>query len=285
MIWLYSTLMVITKFLSNYGRDSNRSIRFHCSGGGYCMGHAIMYMETYQMMINHLRSEHNIRAGILSLEYSLTPENVWPKARDEALEAYRYLTDTIGIPSSKIIFAGESAGGNLAATMLLSIKSQEQLQQPAGAALLSPWVDLTINQPSFATNRSDILSPKHISKFVPYYIPNYDILDDESRLASIRNPLISPLYGEFNGTCPIFLAYGDKELLGASIENFKLNLERDGCNLTTLKGDDALHIWLVYRLLAPSKEIYERDCKKLIDWMAAICKNRQNVHATDDQSV
>lgn len=239
------------------------------------MGHARMYMETFQLIITHLRNEHNIRASILSLEYSLSPENVWPKARDEAMDAYRYLVDTLGIPSSKIIFAGDSAGGNLAATTLLTLKSQlnneQHLSLPAGVALLSPWIDLTINQPSFAINRKDILSRTQIAKYVPYYIPNYENLDDESRSSLIRNPFISPLYGDFSGTCPIFLAYGEKELLRTSIENLKLNLENDGCNVTTLKGENALHVWLVYSLLAESKEVYVRDCKSFINWMASVC--------------
>ncbi|KAJ6627577.1 Acetyl-hydrolase [Pseudolycoriella hygida] len=246
-------------------------------GGGYCMGHPLMYMETFQFIIDQLRKEHNIRASILSLDYSLSPEHVWPKARDEAMDAYRYLVKTIGIPPSKIIFAGDSAGGNLAATMLLTIKGQasgdqEYLSLPAGVALLSPWIDLTINQPSFAQYRNDILSRTQVAKFVPYYIPNYDKLDEESRISMIKNPLISPLYGDFTGACPIFLAYGDKELLRTSIENMKSNLERDGCNVTTLKGEDALHIWLVSRLMSLSRQIFEKDCKTLINWMASICK-------------
>lgn len=241
------------------------------------MGHAKMYMETFQLIVNHLRSEHNIRASILSLEYSLSPESVWPKARDEAMDAYRYLVHTVGISSSKIIFAGDSAGGNLAASMLLTLKGQlndeqEHLPLPAGIALLSPWVDLTINQPSFATYREDILSRIQIAKYTPFYLPNYDNLDEESRLSLIRNPLISPLYGDFSGTCPIFLAYGEKELLRTSIENLKLSLENDGCSLTTLKGDDALHIWLVNSLMASSKEVFEKDCKTFINWMASLCQ-------------
>ncbi|KAG4073875.1 hypothetical protein HA402_014080 [Bradysia odoriphaga] len=245
----------------------------YAHGGGYCMGHAKMYMETFQLIINHLRSEHNIRASILSLEYSLSPEHVWPKARDEAIESYQYLTDTIGIPSSKIIFAGDSAGGNLVATMLLTIKSREHLSQPAAAVLLSPWIDLTIDQPSFAKYRNDILSRTQIAKYVPYYIPNYKNLDEASRDSMIRNPLISPLYGNFSGTCPIFLAYGEKELFRTSIDAFKVNLETHQCNLTTLKGENMGHVWLVYSLMAPSKKVYERDCKIFVDWMASVvCK-------------
>lgn len=236
-----------------------------------------MYMETFQLIINLLQTKHNIRASILSLEYSLSPESVWPKAPNEALESYRYLIDIIGIPSSKIIFAGDSAGGNLAATMLLTIKSQKDLSLPAGAALISPWIDLTINQPSFLTYKNDYLDGTRVGAYVSNYIPNFNNLDEESKLSMIRNSLISPLYGNFSGICPVFLSYGDKELLRTSIENFKSNLQNDGISVTTLKGEDELHIWLVYRLVASSKQVYERDCKTLINWMASICTRSVNI--------
>lgn len=252
-------------------------------GGGLCMGHSLMYMETFQLIINHLRNQHCIRASILSLEYSLTPEHVWPKQCNESIDAYRYLVDTLGIPPSKIILCGDSAGGNLVSTTLLNLKSQftrdkQKPLLPAGAALLSPYVDLTINQPSFAINEKyDILSPKQIAKYVPYYIPNYYNLDEESRLAMIRNPLMSPLHGDFSDTCPIFLAYGEKELLRYSIEDFKTILERDGCILTTFKGENAAHIWLIHKVISGSKQIYERDCKVFIDWMASICNKQLRI--------
>ncbi|XP_037043920.1 esterase-like [Bradysia coprophila] len=250
---------------------------FYAHGGGYCNGDSKMYMETFQLIINHLRNEHNIRASILSLEYSLSPEHVWPKARDEAMEAYQYLTDTMGIPSSKIIFAGDSAGANLVAVTLLTIKTEKHRSQPAGAALFSPWVDLTINQASSASNTNDYLNSRQTAKFVGYYVPNFKNLDEASRLSMIRNPLISPLYGDFSRTCPMFIAYGEKEFLRPSIEKFLFNLEEDGVSVTILKGTNALHVWLVYSLVASTKEVFEKDCKIFIDWMASIITGSSKV--------
>lgn len=225
-----------------------------------------MFMPAFLVIINHLQSEHNIRASILSLEYSLSPEHVWPKALDEATEAYQYLSDTIGIPSSKIILAGDSAGGNLVAATLLLIKSRGHLSQPAGAALISPWIDLTTHV------------ARQTEKYAGYYVPDYKNLSEASRLSITQNPLISPLYGDFSSTCPIFLAYGDKELLKTSIENFRWKLEKDGVTLATLKGENARHIWVVNRLVASSKENFRTDCKIFVDWMASIINGSS--HAT-----
>lgn len=235
-----------------------------------------MYMETFQLIINHLRTEHQIRASILSLEYSLSPENVWPKACAESISAYRYLINTVGIHPSKIILAGDSAGGNLVATMLLTIKSQlfnetDQLVLPAAAAFISPWVELDLSNLVSTQKNEDIINLRTTAKALPHYIPNYKNLNQESKLSMLRNPLISPLYGDFSGTCPIFLAYGDKEFLRKSIEDFQLKLVKDGCNLTILKGENAAHVWLIYRLVSQSKQTYEKDCKVFINWIASVC--------------
>jgi len=258
---------------------SNDVVILYIHGGGFCLGHSKMHMETFQLIINHLRKVHQIQSSILSLEYSLSPENVWPKACDEAMASYQYLID-LGISPSKIILAGESAGGNLVATMLLTIKNRlsnepEQQILPAAAALFSPWIDLTINQPSFATLKYDILTPKHIAKFVSYYIPNFDNLDEEARTAMIRNPLISPLHGDFSGTCRLFLSYGENEMIRSSIEQFKSKLERNNCNLTLLRGERAGHAWFVSSLVAESKQVYEKDCKSFINWIASVINNKE----------
>lgn len=248
------------------------------TGGGFCVGHASMYMDTFQLIINHLREEHQIRASILSIDYSLSPESVWPKALNESMDAYRYLVHNLGVDPSKIVLAGDSAGGNLVASMLLTIKNQinttqETLLFPAAAALISPWVDVTPDQQSFVEFKNyDYLKPGEATRFVSSYIPNFNQLDDGAKKAMIHNPLISPLYGEFSKTCPIFIAYGDKELLVASIENFISKLEQSGCDVIVLKGENALHIWLILSLAASSKQVYEKDCKILISWIAAVCK-------------
>lgn len=259
-------------------------IILYIHGGGFCTGFSTMYMPTFQLIINYLRKEHGIRCSILSVEYSLSPEHVWPKASQECVDAYRYLVHTLGINPSKVILTGDSAGGNLVASTLLTLKDQRSnkelcklppLPSPAGAALLSPWLDLTPNLASFEVaqqQQQDTVSASQLATYTACYIPKYNSLDADSRTNTIRNPLISPLYGDFTRVCPLFVAYGDREILGPSIELFISNLERDGCSVTTLKGLDACHDWIVTSIMASSKQVYENDCKLFINWIATTSK-------------
>lgn len=59
------------------------------------------------------------------------------------MAAYEWLL-TSGVPASKIVFAGDSAGGNLVLLTLLYLRDlPAKTQLPAAVVLMSPWVDMT----------------------------------------------------------------------------------------------------------------------------------------------
>jgi acetyl esterase/lipase len=81
----------------------------------------------------------------------LAPEYKYPSQLIEVLAGYHYLVNNLGIPPSKIVVVGESAGGALATSFLLhlarpspDINLPEELgetpAQPGGAFLISPEV-------------------------------------------------------------------------------------------------------------------------------------------------
>ena len=103
-------------------------------GGGYVLGSAFGY--------RHLAGAFALAAdaGALVPDYRLAPEHPFPAAVDDALSAYRWLVDR-GQEPGRILLAGDSSGGGLALSVLLSLK-RDGLPQPAGAVLFCPGVDL-----------------------------------------------------------------------------------------------------------------------------------------------
>jgi epsilon-lactone hydrolase len=102
-------------------------------GGGYILGSAFGY--------RHLAGALALAAdgGTLVSDYRLAPEHTYPAALDDALSAYRWLLDR---GQEQIVIAGDSSGGHLALSLLLSVR-RNGLPQPAGAMLFCPGVDLT----------------------------------------------------------------------------------------------------------------------------------------------
>ncbi|GIJ89525.1 hypothetical protein Asppvi_008467 [Aspergillus pseudoviridinutans] len=84
-------------------------------------------------------------AYFFGTEYRLAPQFPFPCALQDCLAAYLFLLNEHD--PTEIIFAGDSAGGGMVLSMLVTIRDQG-LPLPAGAILISPWVDLTHSFPS-----------------------------------------------------------------------------------------------------------------------------------------
>ena len=103
-------------------------------GGGYTVGSAY----GYRPLVGALVAAAGV--GALVPDYRLAPEHPFPAALEDALSAYRWLAEQRG--ADQIVLAGDSVGGGLVCSLLLTLRAQEQ-PLPAGAVLLCPGVDLS----------------------------------------------------------------------------------------------------------------------------------------------
>jgi monoterpene epsilon-lactone hydrolase len=78
--------------------------------------------------------------------YRLAPEHPFPAAIDDVLAAWRWLCTGQGLSAASMAVAGASAGGGLAAALLVATRVAGQAL-PAAAVLMSPTVDLTSSGP------------------------------------------------------------------------------------------------------------------------------------------
>lgn len=74
------------------------------------------------------------------------------------LATYLYLLEEQHPPST-IVLAGDSAGGGMVLSLLVTMRDQG-IPMPAGAILISPWVDLTHSFPSLGGDgKQDYIPP------------------------------------------------------------------------------------------------------------------------------
>ena len=126
-------------------RDGNppKRVLLYFHGGA----HFFSSLETHRYQIQRHARKLNARAFAPNLR--LAPQYPFPCALQDALASYLYLLDPAGgaFKPSQILVAGDSAGGGLALSLLVILRDQH-LPQPAGALLISPWVDLAHSFPS-----------------------------------------------------------------------------------------------------------------------------------------
>ena len=146
------------------------------------------------------------RTGVraISLDYRLAPEHPFPAAIEDCLAAYRSLLDA-GTDPASIVFAGDSAGGNLTVTTSLAARDAG-LPLPAAIIAFSPGLDLTRSGRSMTTKLG----------IDPYFTPEGMAYTGGMYLAGQdpAQPLISPaLDADLTGLPPMLLQVGTNELL------------------------------------------------------------------------
>lgn len=128
-------------------------VMLYVHGGAYYFGSVDEHR--YQMQ----RHARKLKARVLAPRYRLAPQFPFPCGLMDCLAAYLHLLDQ-GHDPSTIILAGDSAGGGMVLAMLVVMRDQG-IPLPAGAILLSPWVDLTHSFPSLAGDGKLDYIPPH----------------------------------------------------------------------------------------------------------------------------
>ena len=119
-------------------------------------------------------------------EYRLMPKYRYPVAIEDCYNAYLWVlqnAEMLNINSDKIIFVGDSAGGNIAAAVTLMLRDNNQ-QMPNGALLVYPVLDKSMSTESMKRFTDTPIWDSGCTKiFWEMYLENQE--DSQARYASI----------------------------------------------------------------------------------------------------
>lgn len=159
---------------------------------------------------------HHLGVVTHAPDYRLPPDHPFPAALDDALDAYDSLLQRL--PPERIVVAGRSAGGGLAAALLLKARDTG-LAMPAACVLQTPEVDLTQSGDSMKVNDGRDNGLRPLDHSVLLYADGRDLAD----------PYLSPLFGEFDpGFPPTLLTTGTRDLFLSSTVLLHRKLRRAG---------------------------------------------------------
>jgi monoterpene epsilon-lactone hydrolase len=165
------------------GSDVGAAV-LYLHGGGYILGSAYGYRPLVGALVSAARVD------ALVPDFRLAPEHPFPAAVEDALSAYRWLTEQ----RAAVVLVGDSAGAGLACSLLVTLKAQG-LPLPAGAVCLCPGFDLT-GAPRFAPSDGETVAV--MLRSASAYLAGHPADD----------PVLNPLGADLTGMPPLLVQAG-----------------------------------------------------------------------------
>ncbi|GAA4615950.1 hypothetical protein GCM10023195_70640 [Actinoallomurus liliacearum] len=217
-------------------------------GGGY----AFCSPRTHRTLTSRLAADTGL--PVLAPSYRLAPEHPFPAALEDALAAYRWLlTD---LPPSRIVIAGDSSGGHLAAAMV-GEALRSGLPAPGGVVLFSPWVDLSceLSVLSDREYRDPFISPALARHFGRLYVGDHNDWSD---------PRLSLLDCDGLELPPFLIQVAKQEVLRGEAERLAEALTSSGnrCELQVWPGQ--IHVFQLFNRLFPEARAAVREAADFI---------------------
>lgn len=251
------------------------TVALHFHGGAFVIGDGRDGDAGWlaRTLVKHLGCSH-----VCSAQYRLASSKGghFPAALQDALTVYLHLIKELGIPASQIILSGDSAGGNAVLGLLRYISEYGQeldIPHPGAVTLWSPWVDVSAGMNMALDVR---MSPNYHTDYINTEFARWGArgITDHGKIDPLH-PYISPLHHPFGFSTkiPMFVQYGDREILADDIKDFAKRSENLGWPLHLHNSESCPHDIL---LLGPRMGFHEeaeesvRKAKKFLSSAATL---------------
>jgi len=212
-------------------------------GGGWVFGSSISH--------DRLVRELAVGAGLAAVfpSYSLAPEAKFPIALEECYGALEWIAThgrEHGIDPTRIVIAGDSAGGNLAAAVTLLAKER---RGPAlrGQLLFYPVTDSGLDTASYREFATDHwLRRDAMAWFFDQYAP-----DPATRAKSLVSPLRASLE-ELRGLPEALILTAEADVLRDEGEAYAARLREAGVQVSAARVLGTIHDFVMLDALAKS---------------------------------
>jgi monoterpene epsilon-lactone hydrolase len=113
---------------------------------------------------------------------------------------------------------------------------------PAGAFVISPWVDLEATRPSIARNaRYDYIDRATLQAFARNFVGRADL----------RNPLAAPVHADLRGLPPLLVQAGGAEALLDDAHALATRARAAGVDVTFDVEPEMIHAWPLLDAIVP----------------------------------
>ncbi len=211
--------------------DATRVV-LYLHGGGYSNGCAAWARR------GTARLAQGLGCRVLAPDYRLAPRFPFPAAHEDVLAVYQALIGDLKFSASKIIVAGDSAGGALAVTLCADARDLG-LPLPACAITNSLWSDIALNTPSLddpVRNGFDIRKGM-VEQLAKTLLAAGDV--------DPMDPRHSPVYRDLQGLPPLLIQAAGRDICHDDSVRLAASARAAGVDVTITEYADVEHIWIL----------------------------------------
>jgi len=213
-------------------------------GGGYVSGSGASYLPLAAKISTAAQ------CVVLLPDYRLAPEHPFPTGLEDCIGAHEWMfaSGPHGPAPAKATFiAGDSAGGGLTLATLLALRDRRR-PLPIAAIPMSAFADLTLASESIQSQSENeiFMHPSCLPEFVKRYVPSGDV----------RNPLVSPVFGDYAGIPPLLIQVGEYEVIRDDSVRVAAKAQADGVDVKLEVWQGQVHVFQI-RKLPESREAIE----------------------------
>jgi acetyl esterase/lipase len=231
--------------------EANRNrLLVHVHGGGYVFQPGEAALPEAVMMAGFGGFK------VISVDYRMPPDFPYPAAMDDALAVWKTAV-TMADPKNMAIF-GTSTGGGMTLAMVLRAKA-EGLPLPGAIAPGTPWSDLTDTGDTYRSNEwvDNVLVSWDgwLGRAAKLYAAGHDL----------RDPQLSPIYGDFHGFPPTILTSGTRDLFLSNTVRTHRKLKRAGVDAELNVYEGQSHAQYMGNVDAPETREAFTDIARFFD--------------------
>jgi len=231
--------------------EANRNrLLVHVHGGGYVLGPG--EAGTAEAIL--MAGQGHIK--VISIDYRMPPDFPYPAAMDDAMAVYREILKTIDAKNVGIF--GTSTGGGMTLAMVLRAK-KEGLPLPGAIAPGTPWSDMTKTGDTYFTNETvdNVL------------VSNDGWLGDAAKLYAnghdLKDPMLSPVYGDLQGFPPTILTSGTRDLFLSNTVRVHSKLRAAGAIADLIVFEGQSHAQYLFAPDAPESKQHFAELSTFFD--------------------
>ncbi len=208
-------------------KTNMKILYFH--GGSYMAEATSNHWEFIENLVD------DTGATVILPDYPLTLKYNYKDVFNMVVPLYKEIQQKVDV-SNELIIMGDSAGGGLSLALLEKI-SQEDIKMPKKTILISPWLDVRMDNPKIEqVKEQDKKLNKEALKIAGLAYAGNDGIDSY---------LVNPIDGDLSKINNLTIFTGTKDILNPDVYKLKEKAEKNNINIDINEYQDAGHIWII----------------------------------------